>query len=100
MVLRFSSGTPVSLLFLFLTFSTPILAQHPTTRPLATVDGVAIGDDDVEKVVGSALWPLEDRLYRIQKQAVEALIKQHLLERESARRKISLQALIDAEVTA
>jgi protein-disulfide isomerase len=78
----------------------PIRAQLPTGRPLATVDGVAIGADDVEKVVGSLLWPLEDRLYRIRKQAVEALIKQRLLEREAARRKIPLQALIDAEVTA
>jgi protein-disulfide isomerase len=63
------------------------------------VDGVAISDDEVDKVVGSMLWPLEDRLYQIQKQAVEALIKQRLLEREAAKRKISLQALIDAEVT-
>jgi len=78
----------------------PVLAQRPVSRPLATVDGVPIGADDVDKVVGSVLWPLEDRLYQIQKQAVEALIKQRLLEREAARRKIPLQALIDTEVTA
>jgi hypothetical protein len=78
----------------------PVLAQRPVSHPLATVDGVPIGEDDVDKVVGSVLWPLEDRLYQVQKQAVEALIKQRLLEREAARRKISLQALIDSEVTA
>src|SRR4051812_13847962 len=78
----------------------PILAQSPAPRPLATVDGVPIGEDDVDGVVGSVVWPLEERLYRIQKQAVEALIKQRLLEREAARRKIPLQSLIDTEVTA
>jgi protein-disulfide isomerase len=75
-------------------------AQSTARQPLATVDGVAIAREDVDNLVGSVLWPLEDRLYRIQEQAVEALIKQRLLETEAARRKVSLQALIDAEVTA
>ena len=57
----------------------------PPPCSLATVDGVAISDDDVDRVVGSVVWPLEDRLYQIRKQAVEALIKQRLLEREAAR---------------
>jgi protein-disulfide isomerase len=78
----------------------PILAQTPSGRALASVDGVEIRKDEVDKLVGSALWPLEERVYRIQQQAVEALIKQRLLEREAARRKISLQALVDVEVTA
>ena len=44
-------------------------------------------------------WPIEERLFQIRKQAVDALIKQRLLEREAARRKVSLQSLIDTEVT-
>jgi protein-disulfide isomerase len=68
-------------------------------QPLATVDGVAIVDADVDKLVGSVTWPLEKRIFDIRQQAVEALIKQRLLEREAARRGVSLQALIDAEVT-
>src|ERR1700752_2023186 len=75
-------------------------AQRVPGRPVATVDGVTIRENDVDKLVGSALWPLEDRIYRIQQQAVEALIKQRLLEREATRRKISLQTLVDTEVTA
>jgi protein-disulfide isomerase len=77
-----------------------VTGQSPARQPLATVDGVAIAREDIDKLVGSVLWPLEDRLYRIQEQAIEALIKQRLLESEAARRKISLQALIDLEVTA
>ena len=83
------------LLLALAAFGVPLIAQSPIARPLATVDGVAISEDDVDRVVGAVVWPLEDRLYRIRKQAVEALIKQRLLEREAARRKISLQALID-----
>ena len=102
MRLTIASRVDVSVpaVLLLVALSAPVLAQRPNNRPLATVDGVPIVDDEVDNVVGSVVWPLEDRLYRIQKQAVEALIKQRLLEREAARRKISLQALIDTEVTA
>jgi len=78
---------------------TPLLAQRPASTPLASVDGVAITADELDAVIGSMTWPLDDRLYQIRKQALDALIKQRLLEREAARRKISLQSLIDTEVT-
>jgi protein-disulfide isomerase len=76
--------------------------QTKTAQPqaLAIVDGVPIERDEVDRLVGSVLWPLESRVFEIQQQALEALIRQRLLEREAARRKVSLQALIDAEVTA
>ena len=98
--LRRLSQTTSVLLLALAALGVPLVAQSPVTRPLATVDGVAISEDDVDRVVGSVVWPLEDRLYQIRKQAVEALIQQRLLEREAARRKISLQSLIDTEVTA
>ena len=98
--LRRLSQTTSVLLLALAAFGAPLVAQSPANRPLATVDGVPIGEDDVDRVVGSVVWPLEDRLYQIRKQAVEALIKQRVLEREAARRKISLQSLIDTEVTA
>jgi protein-disulfide isomerase len=79
---------------------TPLLAQRPASTPLASVDGVTITAAELDSVVGSMTWPLEERLFQIRKQAVDALIKQRLLEREAARRKISMQALIDTEVTA
>ena len=94
------AGLLLTGLLVIFTLQATLTGQSSARQPLATVDGVAIGREDVDKLVGSALWPLEDRLYRIQEQAIEALIKQRLLETEAARRKISLQALIDAEVTA
>lgn len=80
--------------------STPAHAQRSVSTPLASVDGVTITADDLDAVIGSVTWPLDERLYQIRKQALDALIKQRLLEREAARRKISLQSLIDAEVMA
>ncbi len=79
---------------------TPLLAQRPASTPLASVDGVTITAEELDSVVGSMTWPIEERLFQIRKQAVDALIKQRLLEREAARRKVSLQSLIDTEVTA
>ncbi len=80
--------------------ATPAQAQRSASPALATVDGVTISADDLDAVIGSLTWPLDERLYQIRQQALDALIKQKLLEREAARRKISLQSLIDTEVTA
>jgi len=79
--------------------STPAQAQRPNSTPLASVDGINITADDLDAVIGAVTWPLDERLYQIRKQALDALIKQRLLEREAARRKVSLQSLIDTEVT-
>lgn len=83
-----------------LAFGGPRQTKTAQPQALAIVDGVPIGREEVDKLVGSVLWPLESRVFEIQQQALEALIRQRLLEREAARRKVSLQALIDAEVTA
>jgi protein-disulfide isomerase len=93
-------GLRLTGLLVLLTLQATLTGQSAARQPLATVEGAAITQDDVDNLVGAVLWPLEDRLYRIQQQAVEALIKQRLLETEAARRKVSLQALIDVEVTA
>src|SRR6185295_12499148 len=79
--------------------TTPAHAQRPTAAPLASVDGITITADDLDAVIGTVTWPLDERLYQIRKQALDALIKQRLLEREAARRKVSLQSLIDTEIT-
>lgn len=92
----------VSLIFIIAspTFGGPRQTKATSGQTLAIVDGAPIDREDVDKLVGSVLWPLESRVFEIQQQALEALIRQRLLEREAARRKTSLQALIDAEVTA
>jgi protein-disulfide isomerase len=66
---------------------------------LAEVDGVAITAEDVEKPLASQLSKLEEQIYNLKRQRLEALINEKLLAREAAKRSVSVPALLDAEVT-
>jgi protein-disulfide isomerase len=66
---------------------------------LAEVDGVAITSEEVEKTLASQLSKLEEQIYNLKRQRVEALINEKLLAKEAAKRGISVPALLDAEVT-
>jgi hypothetical protein len=70
------------------------------SAPLAEVDGVAITADEVEKPLASQLSKLEEQIYNLKLQRLEALINEKLLAKESAKRKLTVPALLDAEVTA
>ena len=72
---------------------------HAADEPLAVVDGVAITSAEVEKTLASQLSKLEEQIYNLKRQRVEALITQKLLANEAAKRGISVPALLDAEVT-
>jgi protein-disulfide isomerase len=68
--------------------------------PLAVVDGVAIISDEVEKSLAGQLSKLEEQIYNLKRQKLDALINEKLLENEAAKRKLTVPALLDAEVTA
>jgi protein-disulfide isomerase len=70
------------------------------SEALAEVDGGTITSEEVEKALGVALNRLQEQIYTMKRQKVEALIGERLLSREAARRGISVVALLDAEVTA
>lgn len=76
----------------------PMIAQAAGDT-LAEVDGVAITSEEVEKPLASQLSKLEEQIYNMKRQRLEALINEKLLAREAAKRKISVPALLDAEVT-
>lgn len=69
-------------------------------EPLAVVDGETITAEEVEKPLAAQLSKLEEQVYDLKLQRVEALINEKLLSKEAAKRKITVQALLDAEVTA
>jgi protein-disulfide isomerase len=75
-------------------------AQTTTTDPLAEVNGEAITTKDLERALGAKLSKLEEQIYNLKRQELEALIAQRLLAQEAAKRGISVAALLDAEVTA
>ena len=68
-------------------------------QPLAEVNGEAISADEVDKALRAQLSKLEEQIYNLKRQRVEALIRDRLLAQEAKRRGVSVQSLLDAEVT-
>ncbi len=68
-------------------------------EPLAEVDGEAIAAEEVEKAIAAQLSKLEEQIYNLKRQKLEALIAERLLTQEAAKRGTTIQALLDAEVT-
>jgi protein-disulfide isomerase len=66
---------------------------------LAEVDGIAITSEEVERTLASQLSKLEEQIYNLKRQKIEALINEKLLAKEAAKRGISVLALLDGEVT-
>src|SRR3970040_2010719 len=75
------------------------LAAQAAGEPLAEVDGVAITSEEVEKPLASQLSKLEEQIYNLKRQKLDALINEKLLAKEAAKRKLTVPALLDAEVT-
>jgi protein-disulfide isomerase len=87
-------------LALLLVLALPVPGQATAeSEPLAEVDGVGITNEEVEKDIGAPLAKLNEQIYRLKRQRVQALINQRLLTREAAKRGVSVEALLDAEVT-
>lgn len=76
-----------------------VTANWVRGEPLAEVDGVAITSEEVETAVASQINKLEEQIYTLKRQRVDALINDKLLAKEAAKRGISVPALLDGEVT-
>ncbi|MDZ4347556.1 MAG: hypothetical protein U1E51_34530 [Candidatus Binatia bacterium] len=53
---------------------------HAADEPLAVVDGVAIGSEEVEKSLAGQLSKLEEQAYNLKRRKLDALIAQRLLD--------------------
>jgi protein-disulfide isomerase len=87
------------LCFLSLSYLPPRSAAA-TSEALAEIDGVTITTDEIEKTLGAPLARLQEQIYTMKRQKVEALIGDRLLAREATKRGMSVGALLDSEVTA
>jgi protein-disulfide isomerase len=67
---------------------------------VAEVDGAPITSQELEQPLASQLSKLQEQIYNLKRQRLDALINQRLLATEAARRRVSVSALLDAEVTA
>ena len=92
-MIRWMLLTPTMLLF-----SLTIVAQE-SPQPVAEVDGDKISSQDLTEASGAQLARLEDQTYRLKKQKLQEMIENRLLTHEAHRRNISLESLINAEIT-
>jgi protein-disulfide isomerase len=82
---------------LLLLVSTATAQKSP--EPVATVDGEAISEQDLREASGASLARLEDQAYRLKEQKLDGMIEKRLLSHEAQRRNISVEALLDKEVS-
>src|SRR5207244_715870 len=98
-----SEGAPpwmmIFWILLFLLESSLPTNAHAAGDVLAEVDGVAITSEEVEKSLAGQLSKLEEQIYNLKRQKVDALINEKLLAKEAAKRKLTVPQLLDAEVT-
>jgi protein-disulfide isomerase len=66
---------------------------------VAEVDGERISLQDLRGASGALLARLEDQIYRLEQQKLDSIIEDRLLAHEARRRNISLESLIDKEIT-
>ncbi len=64
------------------------------------MNGDAITAEDLDRALGAKLRKLEEQIYELKRQQLDALIAERLPGQEAARRGTSVAALLDAEVTA
>jgi len=74
-------------------------AQATAAEPLAEVNGVAITAQELDRALGTKLTQLQEQIYNLKSQELDALIRQRLLATEAAKRGVSVTALLDLEVT-
>jgi protein-disulfide isomerase len=91
---------PVWVLVILAVFNFPAWAQKVgTTESVAELNGVQITVDEVDKSIGAPLMKLQEQVYNMRRQKIDALINEKLLANEAQKRGVSVQALLDAEVT-
>ena len=80
----------------------PVMLQAQSNaggQAVATVDGIPITADDLRQAAGQQLANLEQQAYAIKRQKLDEVIADRLLAREARRRNVSVEALVQAEIS-
>jgi protein-disulfide isomerase len=88
------------LLLVMLLFSPWPLQGEETAGALATVEGRAITEADIGNTIAGQMVRINSQIYTLKKQAVDALIADHLLAQEAKKRGVSREQLLQQEVNA
>ena len=92
-VLRGASDTKIQV-----TEVTPPRNQAERARVLATVNGDSITSGDVEDSLQPMIFDVQERVYKLRKDELELSVNDTLLVQEAQKRKVTMNALLDAEV--
>lgn len=77
---------------------TPPAGKADRARVLATIKGEAITSGDVEDSLLPLIFDVQEQVYKLRKDQVELTINDTLLTQEAQKRKVTTNALLDAEV--
>ena len=77
---------------------TPPRNQAERARVLATVNGEPITSGDVEDSLQPMIFDVQERVYKLRKDELELSVNDTLLVQEAQKRKVTTNALLDAEV--
>ena len=72
--------------------------QAERAQVLATVDGLTITSADVEDSLAALIFDVQEQVYNLRKNELDLTINDTLLTQEAQKRKITTNALLDAEV--
>ncbi|MGH7963393.1 MAG: SurA N-terminal domain-containing protein [Candidatus Binatia bacterium] len=89
----------VFLLALLLLFPWPARAEE-TEGVLATVDGRNITEAEIADKIAGQMVRINNQIYTAKRQAIDALISDHLIEAEAKKRGISREQLLQQEINA
>src|SRR6202043_3267980 len=97
------NGVPNMMRWVLCLFSTVLLvsvvAAQKAAETVAEVDGETISSQELTAATSALLARLEQAAFRLKQQKLEELIEDRLLAHEARRRNVSLQSLIDTEIT-
>lgn len=80
------------------TVSTPPATEADRARVLATIKGEPITSADIETSLLPMIFEVQEQVYKLRKDELELSINDALLTEEAQKRKITANALLDAEV--
>ncbi|HEU4870926.1 MAG TPA: thioredoxin domain-containing protein [Pyrinomonadaceae bacterium] len=77
---------------------TPVSDEADRARVMATINGESITLGDIENSLLPMIFDVQEQVYRLRKEELDRSINDTLLAQEAQRRKITIHALLDAEV--
>ena len=97
--LRWSRIFLLGAVFTMVMSALPAQAEMPAQTLLAEINGEGITVEQLEKALGARLVQVEEQIYALKRDKLNSLIAERLLRQEADKRGISVETLLDTEVT-